>query len=66
DLYGEAIKALDKLQNEALKNTVLGMVRQPYAETSAQRQSRLTAKEALSLLIHAEDDENSSKRHKVS
>ncbi|KAL5592679.1 hypothetical protein FOVSG1_006310 [Fusarium oxysporum f. sp. vasinfectum] len=66
DMYGEAVEALKKLHNEALKNTVLGMVRHPYAETSAQRQSRLTAKGALSLLIHAEDDENSSKRHRVS
>ncbi|KAF5700469.1 STE kinase [Fusarium mundagurra] len=64
DMYGEAIGALNKLEDEALRDAVLGMVRHPYAETSAQRESRLTAKEALRLLGHAEDDENDSKRQK--
>ncbi|KAG7408849.1 Serine/threonine-protein kinase PAK 3 [Fusarium oxysporum f. sp. rapae] len=64
DMYGEAVDTLNKLHDEALREAVLGMVRHPYAETSAQRESRLTAKEALSLLGHVEDDENSSKRHK--
>ncbi|CZR49566.1 uncharacterized protein FPRO_15925 [Fusarium proliferatum ET1] len=64
DMYGEAVGALDKLHDEALRNAVLGMVRHPYAETSAQRQSRLTAKEALRLLGRADDVENASKRQK--
>ncbi|KAG7406359.1 Serine/threonine-protein kinase PAK 2 [Fusarium oxysporum f. sp. rapae] len=64
DMYGEAVDALNKLHDKALKNAVIGMVRHPYAETSTQRQSRLTAKEALRLLGHAEDDENASKRQK--
>ncbi|KAF5973807.1 STE protein kinase [Fusarium bulbicola] len=64
DMYGEAIDTLNKLHDEALREAVLGMVRHPYAETSAQRESRLTAKEALRLLGHAEDDEKDSKRHK--
>ncbi|PNP61171.1 hypothetical protein FNYG_14088 [Fusarium nygamai] len=64
DMYGEAVDALNKLHDEALREAVLGMVRHPYAETTAQRQSRLTAKEALRLLGHAEDDENASKRQK--
>ncbi|GKU10710.1 ste protein kinase [Fusarium langsethiae] len=62
DMYGETVDALNKLHS--LRDAVLGMVRHPYAETLAQRESRLTAKEALSLLSHVEDDENSSKRHK--
>ncbi|RKK31980.1 hypothetical protein BFJ66_g15126 [Fusarium oxysporum f. sp. cepae] len=64
DMYGEAVDALNKLHDKALRNAVIGMVRHPYAETSAQRQSRLTAKEALRLLGHAADDENASKRQK--
>ncbi|EXA30045.1 STE/STE20 protein kinase [Fusarium oxysporum f. sp. pisi HDV247] len=64
DMYGEAVDALNKLHDKALRNAVIGMVRHPYAETSAQRQPRLTAKEALRLLGHAEDDENASKRQK--
>ncbi|KAF4494401.1 STE kinase [Fusarium agapanthi] len=64
DMYGEAVNALNKLHDKALRNAIVGMVRHPYAETSAQRQSRLTAKEALRLLGHAEDDENASKRQK--
>ncbi|GKU11854.1 unnamed protein product, partial [Fusarium langsethiae] len=64
DMYGETVDALNKLHCKALRDAVLGMVRHPYAETLAQRESRLTAKEALSLLSHVEDDENSSKRHK--
>ncbi|KAG7408461.1 Serine/threonine-protein kinase sid1 [Fusarium oxysporum f. sp. rapae] len=66
DMYGEAIESLNKLHNEALRNAVLGMVRHPYAETPAQCQSRLTAKEALSLLTDADNGENSSKRHRAS
>ncbi|KAJ4044857.1 Protein kinase [Fusarium oxysporum] len=64
DMYGEAVGALNKLHDKALRNAVIGMVRHPYAETSVQRQSRLTAKEALRLLGHAEDDDNASKRQK--
>ncbi|KAF5674703.1 STE kinase [Fusarium denticulatum] len=64
DMYGEAVDALNKIDDEALRDAVIGMVRHPYAETSAQCQSRLTAKEALRLLGHAEDDENTSKRQK--
>ncbi|KAF5637134.1 STE kinase [Fusarium sp. NRRL 52700] len=64
DMYGEAVNAMEKLQDEALRDAVLGMVRYPYAETTAQRQSRLTAKEALRLLGHVEDDENVGKRQK--
>ncbi|KAF5978833.1 STE kinase [Fusarium coicis] len=64
DMYGEAVDTLNKLHDEALKEAVLGMVRHPYAETTAQRESRLTAKEALRLLGHTEDDENDSKRQK--
>ncbi|KAG4291565.1 STE protein kinase [Fusarium proliferatum] len=64
DMYGETVDALNKLHDEALRDAVVGMVRHPYAETSAQRQSRLTAKEGLRLLGHAEDDENASKRQK--
>jgi len=48
----------------ALREAVLGMVRHPYAETTAQRESRLTAKEALRVLGHVEHDENDSKRQK--
>ncbi|KAI1051275.1 hypothetical protein LB505_013826 [Fusarium chuoi] len=64
DMYGEAVDALNKLRDEALRDAVLGMVRHPYAKTSAQRQSRLTAKEALRLLGRADDVENASKRQK--
>ncbi|KAH7459202.1 hypothetical protein FOMA001_g20174 [Fusarium oxysporum f. sp. matthiolae] len=64
DMYEEAVGALNKIHDEALREAVLGMVRHPYAETTAQRQSKLTAKEALRLLGHAEDDENASKRQK--
>ncbi|KAH7142305.1 kinase-like domain-containing protein [Fusarium sp. MPI-SDFR-AT-0072] len=63
-MYREAVETLNKLHNKALREMVLGMVRHPYAETPAQRQSRLTAKEALRLLIHAENDEHLDKRHR--
>ncbi|KAI3574108.1 kinase-like domain-containing protein [Fusarium oxysporum f. sp. albedinis] len=65
-MYQEAIGNLNKLDNEALRNAVLGMVRHPYAETSTQRQSRLTAKEALHLMMPAEDNERLGKRHRGS
>ncbi|KAF5638572.1 STE kinase [Fusarium tjaetaba] len=64
DMYGEALDTLNKLHDEALREAVLGMVRHPYAETSAQRESRLTVKEALKILGYGEDDENDSKRQK--
>ncbi|KAF5228719.1 hypothetical protein FANTH_14412 [Fusarium anthophilum] len=64
DMYGEAVDTLNKLHDKALRNAIIGMVRHPYAETSTQRQSRLTAKEALRLLGHVEDDDNASKRQK--
>ncbi|KAF5608660.1 STE kinase [Fusarium pseudoanthophilum] len=64
DMYGEAVDTLNKLHDEALREAVLGMVRHAYAEMSAQRQSRLTAKEALRILGYGEDDENDSKRQK--
>ncbi|KAF5539773.1 STE kinase [Fusarium napiforme] len=64
DLYGEAVDTLNKLYDEALREAVLGMVRHAYAETTAQRESRLTAKEVLRILGYAGDDENGSKRQK--
>ncbi|KAJ3453883.1 hypothetical protein MRS44_018515 [Fusarium solani] len=50
-MYKEGVASLADMTNIALKQAILAMIRHPYAEQSSQREERVSAAQALNMLI---------------